>query len=315
MSTNEQPNDQQDTRSPEEIEADIKSTRSHLDETLSDFQARFSSDSMMNTAMDYVKSDSAKEYFSNLSRSIKENPVPTAMIGLGIGWLIYSSNSSKSGSVPNHFDDKRQAQARHNAAATPPQTHEYDSAPSQRVGDGAPGAYAFGPDTAEPHSNQDGQSLRDRASSALGSAGDKANDARHGASDHMGRLKDSAGEQLHNASSKARDTGNWLSNLAEENPVCAGALGLAAGALLGSLIPSTRTEQKAMGDARDQVVDKATEAGSEQLERASDKAKAKAEEHTSSDDGHDQASRDAERTSSSASTPGSTPPSGTGSFN
>ena len=313
MSTNDQ---QQDTRSPEEIEADINETRSHLDDTLSDFQSRFSSDSMMNTAMDYVKSDSAKEYFSNLGRSVKENPVPAAMIGLGIGWLMYSSNSSNR-SVPSGFNDKRQAQARHAAVETTPQTHEYDAVYNQGTSThqtpppGGPGAYAFGPgsDATDSTSNStDG--LRQRAGDAFGTAGDKARNIKSGAGDHMSRMKQSSSEQLHNASSKARDTGNWLNQMAHDNPVAAGAIGLAAGALLGSLLPSTRTEQRAMGDTRDQLVNKAAEAGSEQLNRASDKAQEKTDKYTSDDNDGTRQHDDSERTTPSAtsgtpSTPGS----------
>ena len=62
----------------------------------------------------------------------------------------------------------------------------------------------------------------------------------------MSRMKQSSSEQLHNASSKARDTGNWLNQMAHDNPVAAGAIGLAAGALLGSLLTTSNRTRAAL---------------------------------------------------------------------
>ncbi len=292
MSDHDQNQDQQDTRSPEEIEADINKTRSHLDDTLSDFQERFSSDHMMHSAMEYVKSDSAKDYFSNLGRSVRDNPMPAALIGVGIGWLIYSSNSDSSGDVPTSFNDKRQKRARHAAAQTPPQTHEYDELYDEPLFDEP--LYSEGASIDQHRrgqsssSSSDSDGLRQRASDALHEVGDRARNMTSGAGeraqnmkssagDRMQRMKQGSSDRLGNASSRARDAGSWISDMAHDNPVAAGAIGLAAGALLGALIPTSRAEQRAMGETRDQLVDRASEMGSEQLDRASDKAQEAAE--------------------------------------
>ena len=297
--------DQQDTRSVDEIEADINRTRSHLDDTLSDFQERFSSDSMMHSAMEYVKSDSARDYFSNLGRSVRDNPMPAALIGVGIGWLIYSSNSgSGRGSVPTHFNDKRQKQARHAAAQTTPQTHEYDELYDEPL-------YSEGESVDQYRRESASQSssggVGQRASDALHGAGDRARNMKSGAGDRMHRMKQGSSDRLHSASSRARDTGSWLSDMAHDNPVAAGALGLAAGALLGSLLPASRAERRAMGDTRDQLVDRASEMGSEQMERASEKAQEEADKRTS--DSNDSGSTDqqssSDRHASSSSSPSS----------
>lgn len=285
--------DQQDTRSVDEIEADINKTRSHLDDTLSDFQERFSSDSMMHSAMEYVKSDSARDYFSNLGRSVRDNPMPAALIGVGIGWLIYSSNSGSGRSgVPTRFDDKRQKQARHAAVETEPQTHEYDELYDEPLFDEP--LYGQGEPGRQASSSSGSGGLGQRARSALHGAGDRARDMKSGAgeqahnmkdsaSDRMQRMKQGSSDRLHQASSKARDTGSWLSDMAHDNPVAAGALGLAAGALLGALLPTSRAERRAMGDTRDHLVDRASEMGSEQMERASEKAQEEADKRTSDD--------------------------------
>ncbi|WP_456269242.1 DUF3618 domain-containing protein [Kushneria sp. AK178] len=296
MSDQDQNQDQQDTRSPEEIEADINKTRSHLDDTLSDFQERFSSDHMMHSAMEYVKSDSARDYFSNLGRSIRDNPMPAALIGVGVGWLIYSGNSSSGrNDVPSHLNDKRQKRARHAAAETTPQTHEYDELYDEPLFDEP--LYSEGESVDRYYSSQQQEGgMRQRASDAVHGAGDRArsmkdgageraHNLKSGAGDRMQRMKQGSSDRLHGASSKARDTGSWLSDMAHDNPVAAGALGLAAGALLGSLLPASRAEQRAMGDTRDQLVDRASEVGSEKMEQASEKAQESADKKMSDDNG------------------------------
>ena len=54
---------------------------------------------------------------------------------------------------------------------------------------------------------------------------------------------------------------------AQENPLGLAVGGIAAGFLLGMLIPSTRIENEKLGDLSDQVKEKAKETGQEALER------------------------------------------------
>ncbi|MHB0775188.1 DUF3618 domain-containing protein [Halomonas sp. WWR20] len=84
--------DSRDNRNPDEIESEIKQTRSHLDETLNDLQQMIDPQSIMNNAYDYVRRGGANEFASNLGRTIKQNPVPTLLIGIGVGWLMFASN-------------------------------------------------------------------------------------------------------------------------------------------------------------------------------------------------------------------------------
>jgi hypothetical protein len=53
-----------------------------------------------------------------------------------------------------------------------------------------------------------------------------------------------------------------------EQPLVLGAIGLAVGAALGSVLPSTEREDRLMGDSRDRLKRRATEAGREQLDKA-----------------------------------------------
>ena len=81
------------------------------------------------------------------------------------------------------------------------------------------------------------------------------------AKERVGDVADTARQQLE----RARGGIDYLVN---EQPFALGAIGLAIGAILGAAAPSTRTEQRVMGDAARNVTDKAKEVGSEQLAKA-----------------------------------------------
>ena len=80
--------DKQERRSSEEIEAEIRQTREDLDDTLHELEDRLSPRQFMDTAYDHVRNGGANEFFVNLGNTIKQNPVPVLLIGIGIGWLM-----------------------------------------------------------------------------------------------------------------------------------------------------------------------------------------------------------------------------------
>ena len=57
------------------------------------------------------------------------------------------------------------------------------------------------------------------------------------------------------ASLKAHEARMGFDNMLEDNPVALGALGIAAGALLGAMLPSTESEDRWMGEMRDRVAE------------------------------------------------------------
>ncbi|HET8819055.1 MAG TPA: DUF3618 domain-containing protein [Xanthomonadaceae bacterium] len=54
---------------------------------------------------------------------------------------------------------------------------------------------------------------------------------------------------------KAHQARMGFDNMLEDNPVALGALGIAAGAMLGAILPSTESEDRWMGDMRDRVAE------------------------------------------------------------
>jgi hypothetical protein len=90
--------------SPDEIEQDITHTRAHIDRTLDALTARLSPGALMDQALQTAR-DTGGEFTLNLGRTIRENPVPTALLGIGVGWLMLAGRQGGNGGYVEHYDD------------------------------------------------------------------------------------------------------------------------------------------------------------------------------------------------------------------
>ncbi len=82
-----------DYRNPEHIEADIEKTRGEMSETLDAIQKKLSPGRMIDDVLDYFHTDSSEGFGTNLVDSIKRNPLPIALVGVGLGWLMMSGKN------------------------------------------------------------------------------------------------------------------------------------------------------------------------------------------------------------------------------
>ncbi|GAB2786123.1 hypothetical protein GCM10027040_10250 [Halomonas shantousis] len=411
--------DTRDNRSPDEIESDIEQTRSHLDETLSDLEQRVDPQALMHDAYGYVSHGGASEFFSNLGRTVRQHPVPSLMLGVGVGWLMVASSSkrrsgssddgsshdlsvsrhttssSRSGmppetSVANYPDvtgssdtarypgATRSGVADHRSTVTHPGTNDYvrasneadaragpgidvsagtatharshalpqerdypgiathlgtrgtANAESRSPGTGAAtaarpttGASTHGgarPLTAESnlpasdlggarpgytdHDNHRGRGrmggAKDRLGAATGKWSEKLRGIRGQAQGMAGDMRDRAHQRqealkerkqrkqqrkqhqqggrfsMNNMSQRTQGAQGQIANFVQEHPLVVGALGIALGAALGGMLPSTRAENRTMGAKRDQAMSKASEVGHQQVEKARVEAMEKA---------------------------------------
>lgn len=73
-------------RRPEEIEDDIERTRSQIGGTLEELERRLSPDRLADQLVGYLRGPN--EFGANLARQVKANPIPVALIGIGVAWLL-----------------------------------------------------------------------------------------------------------------------------------------------------------------------------------------------------------------------------------
>lgn len=282
-----------ENRRPEDIESDIERTRADFSSTIDAIQSKLTPRELKHQAMDYALSTTPGAFSANLVNTVRDNPIPVTLIGIGIAWLMASNKKAAQHTTRTH----RQRVVRP-AAYYPEDELAYDSAYDS-------GAYydeaaARGSEEGMLHraaakTSEAGQGLKDKASevgqrvsesaSAMSQrvqqAGQTARarlqESKSGAQTRMSELSHRSREQYYRAKDRA---GQYF----DEQPLVAGALGIAIGAALGAAIPVTRRENELMGKTRDELLGRAKETAREQAEhvkqsaqRVADVAKQEAE--------------------------------------
>jgi ElaB/YqjD/DUF883 family membrane-anchored ribosome-binding protein len=79
-------------RRPEEIEAEIARTRTDMDATLTAIEQRLTPGQLIDQGLDYLRHSGGREFVSNLGGSVKNNPLPVALMGIGMAWLMATGN-------------------------------------------------------------------------------------------------------------------------------------------------------------------------------------------------------------------------------
>ena len=256
----------------ENLVDDIERTRSEMTDTVDEIEARLDPANIVNAAKETVREATvgrvedmanmaadmatdatyqAREAGTGIVDTIKRNPVPAALAGIGIGWLWMNRSSGT--------EDWRRYSARE----------------PRWTGD----RYAYRDrSTTQPLSDM-GRAVGNRASSAVDAATDARDDLARKASNAVGTAGDAAGDVIGEARRVAgqvpegledftRDVGNTTQRVFEENPLAVGAAAVAVGAAIAMALPATRTERRVLGPTTERFVDQAQEAISRPLEQA-----------------------------------------------
>ncbi len=75
-------------RKPDEILAEIDRTRGEMDRTLSAIEHRLTPGQLVDQSIDYLRNSGANEFVQNLGGAAKNNPLPIALVGIGLTWLM-----------------------------------------------------------------------------------------------------------------------------------------------------------------------------------------------------------------------------------
>jgi len=185
--------------------------------------------------------ETARDTGSYMMDTIKQNPMPAALIGLGLGWLYMNQrNQSRPYAAPRRYDRPYNQE----------DWREWsDVAPAGGNREAGRGASSWSSEAEQPSNgglhaataavSEKLQGVQQQASQALQSAQQQASQIGARAQQSVSQMTDSAQRLM------------W------ENPLAAGAIALALGAGLGLAIPESRQENRIMGEARDQLVDRA----------------------------------------------------------
>ncbi|HEX2914260.1 MAG TPA: DUF3618 domain-containing protein [Chloroflexia bacterium] len=197
----------------------------------------------------YSTSDSSSNQGSGIMDTIKQNPIPATMIGLGAGYLLMNrSNQSKQSSTGYNYG----GYSGNSSQSTLDQVRSKASDVTSNVGDKV---------------GQVGQQLGDTANSATEKVGDIASTTAHKVGDVAGEVGDTVSNTVGNVASGvqhgAQNLANQPQQMIQDNPLMIGAIALAAGVLVGMMLPSTKIENQLLGETRENVMDKVQDIASQ----------------------------------------------------
>jgi len=280
-----------DTDDPEEIRDDIEQTRADMSETIDAITEKLNPERLAEQAKDAVReatvgrveqavsdaSDSARDAGNSFVDFIKQNPVPTAMAAIGIGWLWRSRGNTDVHNI------------RHVGSSYAPTnyrtTHGYYGGTGQYTGTStgsSMNAGRYGTRDGQYFSSQgsedQGGGVGQMAGQATERVGEIAGQAKDQVSEFAGQAKDQVGEyagQVQEQVGQFADQAQYQARRAQyqfqdtfrDNPLAVAALALGLGAAVGFAIPETEKEDRMFGDARDSVVDRAQTMAQETMDK------------------------------------------------
>jgi hypothetical protein len=240
-------------RSMAEIEGQIARTRAELGLTVDALAVELAPRHLVEQGVDMITGflSANRSGGIGLGGAVRADPVPLALIGLGVAWLVAENFGLIDGIAPS---GRSAGEGR-------------DAGPAQRIADRRGEA-------GDDRSNWRGDGWVNRT---IGAAQDALKSIYAGSGAALGRAGDYVGEAVPSGESARRAGGRLVESL-EANPVMFGVVGLVAGAALSMLLPSTRREQELVADAREDLWEKAEELG----HRAADGVRSLADGPTSS---------------------------------
>jgi len=232
------------TRTAAEAERDVEASRNELDRTVEALKDRMTPGQLFDEAM-HTMSDSGSEVFGKLTEQAKANPLPIAVIGIGVAWLLSSSAR-----------DRTQADR-----AFSPAGSTVDGVAGKASAAKAGAAQAFA-------------SAQEGLSDAKDSISETVSGALHGAQDGVSRLSSGASAAAGQAGEYGQQARRTILDLIDQEPLLIGGAGLLIGLALGAAMPPTETEKRALGPLADRVIDQSRSFAQERLEDAQDVASA-----------------------------------------
>jgi len=115
------------------IEDDIRATRRSIDDKVERIQQRLSPGDMVDSVIDFARTNGGA-IAGGVSRTVRENPVPAAMIGAGIVWLALASRARQSDAAKTDGETTTD-KLRQRAAAVGESVREHAAAVGERAGE------------------------------------------------------------------------------------------------------------------------------------------------------------------------------------
>lgn len=257
-----------DTRTVDQIERDIAQERMRMSNSINELQDKFSVENIVRDVGDIFRGrdgDMGGALRRSVADTVGRNPAATALTAVGLAWMFLSATGSR---------DERTDRSGRNADAF--MRNRADNRSVYRSDD--PNSWSGAQNMADYRDRSDqerrggiGGAMRSGAGAVSGSVSDAASGMRerahdlrerlaHGTEDFSAEAKTriiAARQAAYDAQVAAEDAmkrgGRAAADMFDDQPLVMGALAVALGAAVGSLLPHSRVEDDMMGESRDRL--------------------------------------------------------------
>jgi uncharacterized protein YjbJ (UPF0337 family) len=257
---------------PDTIRHDIDDTRERMSHTIDEIGDRLNPNHIKARVKQDVRdatigraetmarhaADRVNETRNGMMDTIRDNPIPAAMVGIGLGWLMWNGKREHSHERSETFRSDWYLGDQDVARG------QYEMGTMDRMRGRADRMTGEVRERASHMADEAGE-MADRTRNAVGNAVDRTQEA---FSDTTDRAQELAVEFADRTRYRAHRVEDRFNDGMSENPLAMGAAAVALGIAAGLSVPSTRTESRLMGNARDQVVDRVRDMAEEAGEKA-----------------------------------------------
>ncbi|WP_434733613.1 DUF3618 domain-containing protein [Rhizobium sp. YTUHZ044] len=270
-------------KSSAELQWEIDQDRRRIGDRIDAIQERMSPGQLIDEVIAYAKESGGAECVSNLGHALKANPLPVALMGVSLAWLM--AKGSPSSGVATWSKDpeyplypatgrvrrigppamENGARYSHFADESGKRLKALTDETGGRAGhfmDEAGKTYRGFADASGKQINQISDETGAMLDAATGWAAEKWEQAKSAASDLSARASDAASSLSSRSSSAATSLQEQTSKLNKailthfrDQPLVGGALAFAVGAAIGAALPHTDTEDELVGEAADSTRD------------------------------------------------------------
>jgi len=273
----------------EVIAADIRITQERLGDTVEEIGERFNPTRLKEELKHDIRdatigkvenmaqqtADMMSDAQRSIMQSMRENPIPFVVTGIGLGWIILNATSrkkqiaSKMGSSSEYDDQQEGFSSSYRDRQQPgwgplyegQQGDGYDSQYGNQYGNQPGSEYRYGGNQYGRGQYDDSQSgtidkARSKAEHVVDSVKERTSNLAHETQDAASRVGERAQDMARGVKDQARTQTRRLTTAFQDSPLVIGAAALALGLAAGLAIPATEREAEMMGDTRDQLVDK-----------------------------------------------------------
>ena len=200
--------------------------------------------------------DSMSEAKTTVVDVVRQNPIPAALVGVGLLWMFFNGGSRDRASASSSMNPRIGVRAQRVARDTASKVKDTAVAAEHAV-------EAFAHDA------------RDKVGELAHDAGDTVGSMAHVARDKVGELATRTQDTARAIGTQATEGAQRLQvgfqDTLHDNPLAIGAAAFALGTAVGLAIPSTRREDQALGAVRDQLFAKAEKVAHEAVSKAEEK--------------------------------------------